>query len=126
MSADGTATNQAKVRIRDERLVGPVLGRVVGMLAARANFPVDRLDDALLLTDAIAAHGPAQSTDEGFDVAVSTASDGLRIEVGPLRDGGPQAMLDAAVLPQVGNVFERIADAVDAQDEHLRILVAAR
>lgn len=118
--------NEALVRVRDHRLLGPVLGRVVGMLAARANFPVDRLDDALLLTDAIAAHGPDQVANGQLQVAVRTDDDGLRLEVGPLRAGGPQAMLEAAVLPQVGNVFERIADDVRAQEERLLIHVAAR
>ena len=120
------ARNEATVRIRDERLVGPVLSRVVGMLAARANFPVDRLDDALLLTDAIAAHGPDHRRSDDLQVAVRTGEDGLRVEVGPLRDGGAEAMLEAAVLPQVGNVFERIADEVRTEDERLLIHVAAK
>lgn len=122
-----SATNEATVRIGDDRLVGPVLGRVVGMLAARANFPVDRLDDALLLTDAIAAHAPEHRGAGPLQVAVRTGEDGLRVEVGPLTDGGAQAMLEAAVLPQVGNVFERIADDVRvAEHERLHIHVAAR
>ena len=61
-----------------------------------------------------------------LEVAVRTGQDGLRLEIGPLRSGGAQAMLEAAVLPQVGNVFERIADDVEALDEHLHIHVAAR
>ena len=44
------------VRVHNDALVGAVLGRVVGMLAARAQCPIDRLDDALLLTDAVSAH----------------------------------------------------------------------
>ena len=40
-------------------LVGPVLRRVVGMLAARADLPLDRLDDAVLVADLIAARAPA-------------------------------------------------------------------
>ncbi|HYF25261.1 MAG TPA: hypothetical protein VD931_05945, partial [Baekduia sp.] len=110
----------------DDRLLAPVLSRVVGMLAARANFPVDRLDDALLLSDAIAAHGPGQFDGPWTRVTVSTADDGLRMEVGPLRQGGPEAMLQAAVLPQIGNVFERIADEVRTQDRSLHLRVAAR
>ncbi|WP_205697443.1 hypothetical protein [Conexibacter sp. SYSU D00693] len=118
--------NEATIRVRDERLLGPVLGRVVGMLAARANFPVDRLDDALLVTDAIAAHGPENAGDDDLGVTVTTEDGALRLRVGPLRDGGPSAMLQAAVLPSVGNVFERLADDVTADDEHLVIHVAAR
>ena len=43
--------NEATLTVRRPELLGPVLGRVVGMLAARAQCPIDRLDDALLLTD---------------------------------------------------------------------------
>ena len=52
------ASQATTVRVRCGPLVGAVLGRVVGMLAARAQCPIDRLDDALLLTDAVAAHAP--------------------------------------------------------------------
>jgi len=45
MSAGATA-NEAVVRVRSGPLVAAVLGRVVGMLAARAQCPIDRLDDA--------------------------------------------------------------------------------
>ncbi len=56
-----------------------------------------------------------------------TGEDGLRVEVGPLTDGGAQAMLEAAALPGVGNVFERVADDVRVADhERLHIHVAAR
>ena len=55
MSADVTP-NEARLVVRNGPLVGAVLSRVVGMLAARALCPIDRLDDALLVTDAIAAH----------------------------------------------------------------------
>ena len=51
-------------------LVGPVLRRVVGMLAARADLPLDRLDDAVLVADLIAARAPAHVTSERIDVAL--------------------------------------------------------
>ena len=43
-----------RVSIASGPLVGPVLRRVVGMLAARADLPLDRLDDAVLVADLIA------------------------------------------------------------------------
>lgn len=116
-------SNEATLRVTDVMLLGPVLGRVVGMLAARANCPVDRLDDALLITDAVAAHAPDHSASGTVQVRVATGGDGLVLEVGDLGPDGPKAMLQAAVLPQVGNVFERIADEVQATDDGLRIVV---
>ncbi len=50
--------NQATMVVRNGPLLGPVLTRVIGMLAARAQCPIDRLDDALLVADTVAAHSP--------------------------------------------------------------------
>ena len=65
MSAQGDhpRSNEAVVRVVNGPLVAPVLSRGVGMPAARAQCPVDRLDDALLVADAIAAHTQTHTTD---------------------------------------------------------------
>ena len=47
-----------QVSIAAGPLVGPVLRRVVGMFAARADLPLDRLDDAVLVADLVAARAP--------------------------------------------------------------------
>ena len=100
------------------------------MLAARADAPVDRLDDVLLVSDAIAAHGPAHSGDEGaLRVFIQTTEDQLRLRVGPLARDGARALLAAAELPGVGNIVERVASGVSVErgedgSEHLVILVS--
>ena len=103
--------------VRDGDLGGPVLARVVGMLAARAQCPVDRLEDALLLSDAVAAYAPCHSADGCLSVRISTEAGALSLEVGPLDAGGANKLLEAAVLPGIGNVFERVADDVRADPE---------
>lgn len=122
-------SNEATVILRRESLVGPVLGRVIGMLAARADAPVDRLDDVLLLSDAIAAHGPAQAVDgEGLRVHIRTTQDELVLRIGPLPAEGGTAMLAAAELPGVGNIVEQVSQQVTVEPgdagEHLVILVS--
>lgn len=115
--------------IRNGPLVGPVLSRVVGMLAARALCPVDRLDDALLIADAIAAHAPDHTIDGTLIVDISTEAGEMRLRVGPLRDDGAQGVLADATLPDVGNVLERIADEIvaaqadDGMGEELRFAI---
>jgi hypothetical protein len=104
--------NEATVRVRSGPLVAPVLGRVVGMLAARAKCPIDRLDDAMLLTDAVAAHAPGYTRDGRVEVTVVTDEDGLELRVGSLDAGNARRLLDDGELPGVGNVFERIADEI--------------
>jgi serine/threonine-protein kinase RsbW len=92
-----------------------VLGRVVGMLAARAQCPIDRLDDAMLLTDAVAAHAPAHTTEGHVQVVVAADEGGLELRVGALSRDGANGLLADAELPGVGNVFTRVADEVDAR-----------
>jgi hypothetical protein len=106
------AVNEATVAVRKGPLVGPVLGRVVGMLAARAQCPIDRLDDAMLLTDAVAAHAPAHTSDGHVRVVVAADEGGLELRVGALARDGANGLLADADLPGVGNVFERVADEV--------------
>lgn len=104
--------NQAVVTVRGEDLAGSVLGRVVGMLAARAHCPIDRLDDALLVTDAVAAHAGVHGIDGSVCVTISTEADGLALIVGCLREGGADGLMSDAQLPGVGNVLEHMADEV--------------
>jgi hypothetical protein len=104
--------NEARLLVRSGPLVGAVLGRVVGMLAARALCPIDRLDDALLLTDAIAAHASEFAVDGMVGVTVTADEHGLAMLVSPLRAQGGEGLLRASDLPGVGNVLERVADEV--------------
>ena len=108
-------TNEATVRVVNGPLVAPVLSRVVGMLAARAQCPVDRLDDALLVADAIAAHTQAHTADGHVTVHLAAGPEGLQMSVGDLAKGGADGLLADASLPGVGNILERIADAVEVE-----------
>ncbi len=109
--------NNATMVVRNPPLLGPVLSRVIGMLAARAQAPIDRLDDALLVADAVAAHGPDHSDDGRVIVALSTTAGTLELTVGALRPDGARALLADAELPGVGNVLDRVADAVEVRED---------
>jgi hypothetical protein len=112
-------------------LVGPVLRRVVGMLAARADLPLDRLDDAVLVADLIAARAPAHVSGTRVDVALEPGPRSLSLRVGPLREGGGQALIVDAAVPGVGNVIEQLADELTVSPEehgeflHVRLAYAA-
>ena len=95
MTADAPTTNEAAVSVRKGPLVGPVPGRVVGMLAARAQCPIDRLDDAMLLTDAVAAHAPAHTTEGHVQVVVAADEVDARSGV----DGGAELVLRLHFVP---------------------------
>ena len=108
--------NKAWVGVASGPLSAPVLGRVVGMLAARADCPIDRLDDALLVADAVAAKAGSFSDDGRICAQVVARLGSVELQVGPLRDGGADALVSSAALPGVGNVLERVADELEPQD----------
>ncbi len=113
------------VSIASGPLVGPVLRRVVGMLAARADLPLDRLDDAILVADLIAARAPAHVRDDEVRVDFQPGDRSLELVIGPLRAGGGQALITDAVVPGVGNVIEQLADELtvraDGADEFVSV-----
>ncbi len=128
---DGEAldrVDRTRVSVATGPLVGPVLARVVAIHAARAELPVDRLNDALLVADAIAARAPAFTVDGRLPVSVQSGRGRLEVRVGPLRPAGGQRILDGAALPAVGPVIERLADTVRIRegaggDEYLVIRI---
>ena len=111
--ADALArVDRTRITVAPGPLLGPVLARVVGIHAARAALPVDRLHDAVLIADAIATHVPTPATGSRLPVSVQSAPGRLELRVGPLPSGGGRRVLEGAALPAVGNVIERLADAV--------------
>jgi hypothetical protein len=108
------AANQVDVSVRGD-LAGGVLPAIVAMLAARAECPLDRLEEALLLTDAVAAHAPGRSRDGIVRVTVAVDEDGLTMTVGGLVSEGAAGLLADATLPDVGAVLERLADELHTE-----------
>src|SRR3712207_4122666 len=101
------------MEVRNGPLLGPVLSRVIGMLAARAQCPIDRLDDALLVADTVAAHSPDHARNGSVVVGLTAGEGVLELTVGMLEPQGAQALLKDAELPGVGNILERVADVVE-------------
>jgi len=125
-TADAVEAHEATLSVSRTELLGPVLARVVGMLAARAQCPIDRLDDALLLTDAVAAHAPGHTTNGRVTIHVHAEPAGLSLRIGPLRGENGDALVEAASLPGVGNVFERVASDVRTEGSELLLRLAFR
>lgn len=106
------ALARTRLTIRHGPFVGPVLSRVVGIHAARAPLPVDRLQDALLVADSIAAHAPAFTPSDSLPVALRAGDGRLELRVGPLRSGGGARMLESA---GVGGIMDKLADTIDVR-----------
>jgi serine/threonine-protein kinase RsbW len=93
-------------------LVSAISGRVTAMLAARADFPLDRLADAVLVSDAIAAHAGSYMAREDVGLAIMDGDGSLDFRVGPLRDGGARGLLSQLEVPGLGGSLERLVDGV--------------
>jgi hypothetical protein len=115
--------NLVSLRLANGPLSAPVLSRVVSMVLARADCPMNRLDDAMILCDALSAHAPAHANDG--HVAFTMDVDGRRIvlRVGALTEQGATKLLANAAVPGVGNVLERFSDELriePSSTEHRR------
>jgi serine/threonine-protein kinase RsbW len=106
-------------------LAAPVLGRVVAMLAARADFSLERLSEAEIVTDAIAAHAPAVMLGRHVQVGFEVGERGLILNVGPLEDGGAVKMVGESSVGGMRPILETIPLAADpepaAEGEILRL-----
>jgi hypothetical protein len=107
---EGPYESSASLRLGEGPLVGPVLCRVVSMLLARANCPMDRMDDAMLVCDALSVHAPSHARAGHLALAVSVRGEELELRVSELPERAAVRLVQDAVLPGVGNVLERMAD----------------
>jgi hypothetical protein len=98
------------LRVANGPLAAPVLSRVVSMILARTACPLDRLDDALILCDAISAHAPAHVRNGHLAFTLIAEERAIELRVAELRAGGASGLIDDALLPHVGNVIERFSD----------------
>ena len=102
--------SSATLRLADGPLVGPVLCRVVSMVLARANCPMDRLDDAMLICDALSAHAPEYASDGHLSFQLTAGAGRFELRLGELAEQAAGRLVRDAVLPGVGNVLERMTD----------------
>lgn len=98
-------------------LAAPVLERVVGALASRHSITVDRLNDAVLLTDAVSARAPEVFGEGGMRFAVVDGDGGIALRIGPMPDGAGRQLLDGLAMPQVGGTLETLADEMRIEQD---------
>ncbi len=85
-------------------IVRPVLARVIGALAARAEFSVDRLADTVLLGDAVSSSAGGDFSDGRVVISIKDAAGTLRVRVGPLVDGGGDRLMSEMEVPGAGSL----------------------
>lgn len=121
MNEEGTpgphdsAFQGTRLRLAAGQLTTPVLCRVVSMILTRASWPVDKLDDAMLVCDALGAHAPDYASDGTVAFSLERREHEVELRVEQLRPEGAEAIVRDAMLPGVGNVLERIPKTVVAE-----------
>lgn len=120
------------LQLRPPERTVPVLGRVVSLVAARADFSIDRLSDAQIVSDAIAGAASAHLTDGTLGIGIDEHESGFDLLVGAFAAGGAQRLVEDTQLPGLGSLLERLTDTIvveqapAAEGERLRIRLLTR
>ncbi|MGE0065992.1 MAG: ATP-binding protein [Solirubrobacterales bacterium] len=124
----GAPQEATEVKVGPPELVGPVLGRVLGALAARHEITVDRLADTMLLSDAISAAAPQGFSDGHVELTIADRDEGVELRVGPMNEGGAERLRRGLDVPAVGSL-EALADELrveqGAEGEFLVVAIDA-
>ncbi len=105
-----------EVEVCSPELVGAVLGRALSALAARREIGVDRISDAMLLSDAISAHAPQAFSDGHVRLSIADRDEGVELRVGPMKSGGAEQLRGNLDLPQLGGSLESLADELRVEE----------
>ncbi len=104
----------------------PVLRRAVAGTSSKAGLPVDRIDDAILILEALLADAGTASAEE-VHLVLTARPGSFALLMGPLAGTEAARLLEHAALPMVGPVIERLATTAVTVDggSHLLIVLDA-
>jgi serine/threonine-protein kinase RsbW len=118
-----------ELTVGSPELLGPVLSRALTALAARHEITIDRISDAMLLSDAISAAAPRGFPDGQVRLSIADRPEGVELRVGPMESGAAEGLRSSLALPEVGGSLETLADEVrteaDGDGEYLVVGIAA-
>jgi serine/threonine-protein kinase RsbW len=126
-----TQTVGTSMSVAPGELAKIVLARVIGALATRAEFPVDRLSDTVLIGDAVSAHDASDFSDGAVGLEILDGDGRLDVRIGPLVAGGSERILEGFEVPG-GASLRKLATEVevrhqagegDVQQEILRVVI---
>jgi serine/threonine-protein kinase RsbW len=98
-------------------MVKPVLARVIGALAARAEFSVDRLADTVLLGDAVSSSGGRDFSDGRVAISIKDSAGTLGVRVGPMVEGAGERLMADMDVPGAGSLRSLASTMEIAKDE---------
>jgi serine/threonine-protein kinase RsbW len=118
-------TGGTEIAVGKSDLLAPVLARLVGALAARRDLSIDRVSDAVLITDAIAVAAPGRFEDGCVRLGLEEGDHCLELRLGPMEAGGAEKIRDELEVPDIGGSLEALADelAVEGSDDGEYLIV---
>jgi serine/threonine-protein kinase RsbW len=111
---------EVAIAITPAALASAILNRLVGALAARAGFSIDRLSDAQLVTDALAARVAPVLDGSYLNVGIEVLERTVALRVGHLREGGSASLLAGETIGEPGPLIERLTDAIEVSQAGTR------
>lgn len=96
--------------IAPSSLARTVLPRILSVLAVRAHFSTDRISDAQLVADSLAAHAPSSLGADRLSLTVGVQSRSLELCVGPLGAGSADRLILDSDVDGLGPVIEKLTD----------------
>jgi serine/threonine-protein kinase RsbW len=106
------ADSDVEIAIAPAALSAAILNRLVSALAARAGFSIDRLSDAQLVTDALAARIAPVLHGVYVSVGIGVRERTVELRVGRLRAGGSASLVAASAIGELGPVISRLTDEI--------------
>jgi anti-sigma regulatory factor (Ser/Thr protein kinase) len=97
-------SDELEMAITPGEMVRPVLARVIGALAARAELSVDRLSDTVLLGDAVSSGKAVDFSTGLIGVSIRDGDGTLDLRVGPLVEGAGKRLLAEMEIPGHGSL----------------------
>jgi len=101
---------ELSIAVSSGPLAAPVLGRTIAMLAARAEFSLEGISEAELVTDALAAHAPNLIVGSKIQLGIDRSPRQLVVRVGPFQDGGSTRIIEASAVGDLPPVLERLTE----------------
>ena len=101
---------ELSIAVSSGPLAAPVLGRTIAMLAARAEFSLEGISEAELVTDALAAHAPNLTVGSKIQLGIDRSPGQLVVRVGPFEDGGSTRIIEASAVCDLPPVLERLTE----------------
>jgi anti-sigma regulatory factor (Ser/Thr protein kinase) len=105
-----------EISVGSAELLEPVLARLVGALAARRDLSVDRVSDAVLITDAISVAAPGRFADGRVRLGLGESEAGLELRLGPMEKGAADEIREELAVPDLGGSLEALVDELEVDE----------